>query len=86
MILALSRQGWLLGQDAPENTPQVPTMHIISSNSLLNKTGSRYIFIHRGVWVTHSVTLASYRHGNPASEGYNSRLRLSPFLSLTFER
>jgi len=52
-------------------------MHIISSFSLLNKAGSRYIFIHHGVWVTHFVTLASYRHGSPASEGYNSRLRLS---------
>jgi hypothetical protein len=79
MKSVLSRQGRLLGQDAPENTPQVPTMHIISSFSLLNKADFRYIFIHRGVWVTHFVTLASYRHRSLASEGYNSALRLSPF-------
>jgi len=57
-------------------------MHIISSFSLLNNAGSRSISIHREVWVTHFVhfvTLASYRHRIPASEGYNSVLRLSPF-------
>jgi hypothetical protein len=54
-------------------------MHVISSISLLNKAGSHSIFIHRGVWITHFVTLASYRHRSLASEGYNSALRLSPF-------